>query len=256
MDNRPIGIMDSGMGGLTVAKVLYERYPQEGICFLGDSLRNPYGEKTRGDIVRFSFAVRDFLTKQQVKLILIACNTISFNVPPAFFEGNIPVVKMSMDVKLPEGKRIGVFATPATIATHAHRDYFARKYPDKTVVEIPCEGLAAAIEQNADEETVSALVEKAAKEYHAGDIDAGLWACTHYPLAAKSFEKVLPGVPFLDPALPTVEEGMGLLRKEDRLADRNNEKHFYFTKDPDHAESILRTVFGPVKAEKAELAGV
>ena len=85
MDNRPIGIMDSGIGGLTVARVLHETYPEEGIVFLGDTKRNPYGERSRDDIVRFSFAIKDFLKEHQVKMILIACNTISFNVPPAFF---------------------------------------------------------------------------------------------------------------------------------------------------------------------------
>ena len=93
MDNRPIGIMDSGIGGLTVARVLHETYPEEGIVFLGDTKRNPYGERSRDDIVRFSFAIKDFLKEHQVKMILIACNTISFNVPPAFFEEDIPVIK-------------------------------------------------------------------------------------------------------------------------------------------------------------------
>ena len=99
MDNRPIGIMDSGIGGLTVARVLHEMYPEEGIVFLGDTKRNPYGERSRDDIVRFSFAIKDFLKEHQVKMILIACNTISFNVPPAFFEEDIPVIKMSMEVE-------------------------------------------------------------------------------------------------------------------------------------------------------------
>lgn len=90
MDNRPIGIMDSGIGGLTVARVLHETYPKEGIVFLGDTKRNPYGERSRDDIVRFSFAIKDFLKEHQVKMILIACNTISFNVPPAFLKGISP----------------------------------------------------------------------------------------------------------------------------------------------------------------------
>lgn len=83
MDNRPIGIMDSGIGGLTVARVLHETYPEEGIVFRRYEEKS-YGERSRDDIVRFSFAIKDFLKEHQVKMILIACNTISFNVPPAF----------------------------------------------------------------------------------------------------------------------------------------------------------------------------
>ena len=148
MDNRPIGVMDSGIGGLTVAKALKAAYPKEGIVFLGDTKRNPYGERTKEEIVDFSFAIKDFLLKKQVKMILIACNTISFNVPDSFFAGDVPVVKMSMDVKVPaDAKRFAVFATPATIKTHAHKAYFAEKYPQLDFVEVPCDGLAAAIEQ-------------------------------------------------------------------------------------------------------------
>lgn len=256
MDNRPIGIMDSGIGGLTVAKVLHEQYPLEGICFLGDSLRNPYGEKTQEDIVRYSFAIRDFLLRQNVKMILIACNTISFNVPPSFFAGDIPVVKMSMDVPAENAGKIGIFATPATIGTHVHKEYFRKKYPDKAVAEIPCEGLAAAIERNEGENVISALVEKALKEYHAFDIDTGVWACTHYSLIGDIFRRLLPKVSFLNPALPTVEQGMEILRAQDRLADRAQEKRFYFTADPEHAEPIVEKIFGRVKTEKAELTGV
>lgn len=64
MDNRPIGIMDSGVGGLTVARVLHEKYPKESIIFLGDSLRNPYGERTRDEIARFAGEIKDFLIKR------------------------------------------------------------------------------------------------------------------------------------------------------------------------------------------------
>ena len=101
MDNRAVGVMDSGVGGLTVARVLAEKYPKEGIVFLGDTARNPYGERPAEEIVRFSEAIKDFLLKKDVKMILVACNTISFNVPPSFLEGDVPVIKMSMNVALP-----------------------------------------------------------------------------------------------------------------------------------------------------------
>ena len=254
MDNRPIGIMDSGIGGLTVARVLHETYPEEGIVFLGDTKRNPYGERSRDDIVRFSFAIKDFLKEHQVKMILIACNTISFNVPPAFFEEDIPVIKMSMEVKLPEdAKRFAVFATPATIATHAHKAYFQKKYPQLDFVEVPCDGLAAAIERNADENTLSALVKQAAEEYHALDADTAIWSCTHYPLIADVFRKVLPKVRFLDPALPTVETGMDILRAHDALAGAMQEKTFYFTEGLENSAPLVKKLFGDVKVENGSL---
>ena len=253
MDNRPIGVMDSGIGGLTVAKALKAAYPQEGIVFLGDTKRNPYGERTKEEIVDFSFAIKDFLLKKQVKMILIACNTISFNVPESFFAGDVPVVKMSMDVKVPaDAKRFAVFATPATIKTHAHKAYFAEKYPQLDFVEVPCDGLAAAIEQGADEETITAILEKAVKDYGAGNIDTAIWSCTHYPLIADIFQKVLPSVRFLDPALPTVETGMEILRKKDALAGDEVEKDFYFTEGLENSRPLVQGIFGDVKVERVD----
>ena len=257
MDNRPIGIMDSGVGGLTVARVLHEKYPKESIIFLGDSLRNPYGERTRDEIARFAGEIKDFLIKKDVKMIIIACNTISFNVYPSFLEGPVPVVKMSLDITLPEGtKKAGIFATPASIRTHAHRKYVEKKFPEVEWVEVPCDGVAAAIEQGKDENFISALVQKAAKEYHALGIDAGYWACTHYPLAPEAFRKALPGVPFIDPALPTVEKGMDILKASDALAGEKGTSHFYFTDELTHAAPLVQRLFGPVTVEKTNLLGV
>ncbi|WP_440232506.1 glutamate racemase [Dialister succinatiphilus] len=256
MDNRPIGIMDSGVGGLTVARVLHEKYPKESIIFLGDSLRNPYGERTRDEIARFAGEIKDFLIKKDVKMIIIACNTISFNVYPSFLEGPVPVVKMSLDITLPEGtKKAGIFATPASIRTHAHKKYVEKKFPEVEWVEVPCDGVAAAIEQGKDENFISALVQKAAKEYHALGIDAGYWACTHYPLAPSAFARVFPKVPFIDPALPTVEEGMAILQREDRLAEGKGRDEFYFTDGLAHAEPLVKRLFGPAAVEKTNLVG-
>lgn len=254
MDNRPIGIMDSGIGGLTVARVLHQRYPKEGIVFLGDTARNPYGERSQAEIAHFSEAIKKFLLEKQVKMILIACNTISFNVPPSFFEGDVPVVKMSMDVTLPaDAKKVGVFATPATIATHVHKTYLSQKYPHMEIVEVPCEGLAAAIEQNMGENVISGLVQKATKEYHALGMDTALWSCTHYPLVGDIFQKVLPQVRFLDPALPTVETGMDILRNRNALAEKQGEKDFYFTAGLSHAKPVVQQIFGDVKVETTSI---
>ena len=257
MDNRPIGIMDSGVGGLTVARVLHERYPKEGIVFLGDSLRNPYGERTAEEITKFSEAIKSFLLSKNVKMVIIACNTISFNVPPSFTEDRVPVVKMSTDITLPEdAEKIAVFATPASIRTHAHKKALEKKYGDRKFIEVPCEGIAAAIEQQKGEKVISALVENAVKEYHALGADAGYWACTHYPLAPEAFSSVLPGIPFIDPALPTVEKGMDILKKKDELSEEEGELHFYFTDGIEHARPLAQSLFGPVIVEKTNLIGV
>ena len=257
MDNRAVGVMDSGVGGLTVARVLAEKYPKEGIIFLGDTARNPYGERPVEEIVRFSEAIKDFLLKKDVKMILVACNTISFNVPPSFLEGDVPVIKMSMNVALPEdAKKIAVFATPATISAHSHKKYLAKAHPEVETVEIPCEGLAAAIERNEDKNSIRALLQSILKEYDTQGADTALLACTHFPLVEDVFKEVLSGVRFLDPALPTVEDGMKILREKGALADKKGEKHFYFTAGEDRAAGLVNKIFGMETVEKAHLLGV
>lgn len=232
MDNRAVGVMDSGVGGLTVARVLAKKYPKEGIVFLGDTARNPYGERPVEEIVRFSEAIKDFLLKKDVKMILVACNTISFNVPPSFLEGDVPVIKMSMNVALPEdAKKIAVFATPATISAHSHKKYLAKAHPEVETVEIPCEGLAAAIERNEDKNSIRALLQSILKEYDTQGADTALLACTHFPLVEDVFKEVLPGVRFLDPALPTVEDGMKILREKGALADKKGKSIFILRRE-------------------------
>jgi len=257
MDNRPIGVMDSGVGGLTVARVLHDLYPKESIVFIGDSKRNPYGERTREEIADFGEEMKAFLLKKDVKMIIVGCNTISFNVRDNFTEGPVPVVKMSLDISFPEEtKDVGIFATPASIRTHAHYHYLTKKYPDIHFIEVPCDGVAAAIEQKKEENLISSLVLKAVKEYHACGIEAGYWACTHYPLVPGAFEKAMPGVPFIDPALPTVEKAVRILKDKDGLAEKAGESRFYFTDGLEHALPLVESLFGPVVVEKTDLLGV
>lgn len=103
---------------------------------------------------------------------------------------------------------------------------FGKRFPEVEWIEVPCEGVAAAIEQGKDENFISALVQKAAKEYHALGIDTGYWACTHYPLVPDAFGKVFPGIPFIDPALPTVETGMAILERKAAWQRRRGRMNF------------------------------
>lgn len=123
-------------------------------------------------------------------------------------------------------------------------------------VEIPCEGLAAAIERNEDKNSIRALLQSILKEYDTQGADTALLACTHFPLVEDVFKEVLPGVRFLDPALPTVEDGMKILREKGALADKKGEKHFYFTAGEDRAAGLVNKIFGMETVEKANLLGV
>lgn len=258
MDNRPIGIMDSGIGGLTVARELHRKYPRESIVFIGDNARNPYGERTEQEIIKFAGELKEFLLSQKVKMILIACNTISFTVPPSFYEEPIPVVPMSLALPdLTNTKEIAVFATPATIARHIHKKQILSIYPDIQVDEAPCEGLAHAIETDAADQEKRNILHRAIEKYHASQASLGWLACTHYPLITSLFKEAMPHCSFYDPAEPTVEKGMSLLRNAKSFADTEGTCSFYFTGDIHLAKPLCHRLFGQNAAvKKLELPGV
>lgn len=245
MDHRPIGVMDSGAGGLTVARVLKKRLPKERIVYIGDTARNPYGERPKEEIIRFAGEMKDFLLRKKVKMVIIACNTITFNVPPSFYEGTIPVVGMSLDFSaLPHGKKAAVFATPASIATHRHGDAVRRLRPEAAVTEVPCYGLAHAIETGASEKEEEAIISGLLAKYGGGDAEEAVFGCTHYPLAEVAFHHLMPKTFFLDPAEPTVSEAERILKEKDLLSDEEGEDLFYFTADDGAAAPLTKAAMG------------
>lgn len=245
MDNRPIGIMDSGIGGLTVAKVLYEKYGTERIVFIGDTARNPYGERTAKEIEAFAEEMKEFLLSNHVKMILIACNTISFNVSPLYYAAPVPVIGMNLDIPIPEDtKKLGIFATTATIRSHRHKEYFQKKKFLREIIEIPLENLAKAIEYGVPEEDCLAMIREAVKSCGAYDIDTAVLACTHYPLAFSLFKEVLPQVRLIDPAESTVTNAMKVLREKNALSEKPGENEFFFTKNKEKAAALVKRNFG------------
>lgn len=245
MDNRPIGVMDSGAGGLTAVRVLKARYPKETVVYFGDSARNPYGERPREEIVRFAEEGKQFLLSQDVKAVIIACNTITFNVPPSFYEETVPVVGMSLDFSaLPKVSRVAVFATPASIATHCHKKGVLRALPEADVIEVPCEGLAGAVERVAPKEEIRALVRNLTETYHAEKAEAVIFGCTHYPLIRDIFEEIFPGAFLLDPAEKTVETAMDILAERGALSEKSGEDVYWFSGDVAAPQKLLTEVMG------------
>lgn len=251
MDNRPIGIMDSGIGGLTVARVLHEKYRAERIVFIGDTARNPYGERTAEEIEAFAGEMKEFLLAKNVKMILIACNTISFNVSKEYYDAAVPIVGMSSDIPIPgDTKKLGIFATAATIRSHCHKKQFKEKNPELEIVEIPIEKLAKAVEYGASKEECKKIIREAVNRYKAYDIDVAVLGCTHYPLVESSFREVLPQVRFIDPAESTVMNAMGIMKGKECLSEKQGQNEFFFTKDKEKSVDLVKKIFGKEAAVK------
>lgn len=245
MDNRFIGIMDSGVGGLTVAKYIKENYPLEGIIFIGDTLHNPYGSLSSENIALYAERLKQFLLQQNIKMLIIGCNTISFNTPSSFYEEDIPVIPMSLKIPcLEEMEEVTVLATPATINTHKHKYIIEKQYPNIIIHEIGLPTLAHAIEMGASEREVDAIIKKEVSKHQAQNTEMAFLACTHYPLVLSSLKKYLPKAKFWDPAQATVEYGMQALLKKEAHASSTGQKKFYFTSDVSIAEPLVKNLFG------------
>lgn len=200
-----IGVLDSGVGGLTVLAALAERLPSVSTVYLGDTARNPYGEKTPAEITAMARDGLRFLRAAGATVVVVACNTITFAALPVLArEADFPCIGMPRDIAWPsDARHVAVAATSATIATHAHREAVRRTHPHLQVTETACEGLAAAIEQG-DTAAAAARIQAAVRCWT--DVDTVLWACTHYPLVADLWRAAMPSCRWLDPATAVADE--------------------------------------------------
>lgn len=188
-DNRPIGVFDSGVGGLTVVKELKKLMPNESIVYFGDTGRVPYGSKSNETIIRYAREDEAFLLKQNVKMIIAACGTVS---SVAYFTGSelsVPffdVVKPAAETaaKITNLKRIGIIGTPATIRSGAHEKEILKLIPDAFIVSNSCPLFVPLVEEGwikNDNQVTVKTAEKYLKPIKESNVDTLILGCTHYP---------------------------------------------------------------------------
>jgi glutamate racemase len=213
-NNRPIGVFDSGVGGLTVVRALMERLPLESIVYFGDTARVPYGVKSVATIEHFTGQIVDFLLEQEVKMLIVACNTMAAVASKivAARAGRIPVLDVieagaRAAVAASKGGRIGVIGTPTTINSNAYArrihalDARARVYSQACPLFVPL------VEEGWLDHPVTRLT---AQEYLrpvlAEEVGSLVLGCTHYPLLKPLLRDVAgEGVELIDSALTTAE---------------------------------------------------
>ncbi|MCU0543507.1 MAG: glutamate racemase [Oscillatoriaceae cyanobacterium Prado104] len=205
-----IGIFDSGVGGLTVLRELYRQLPNESILYFGDTARLPYGTRSAAEIVQFVREIMTWLLAQNVKMVIMACNTSSaLAMEMVQAEFDIPVLGVILpgaQAAVQQGKRIGVIATPATAASNAYRNAILEMDDACRVWQVSCPAFVPLIEQNRIFDPYTCEV---AREYLAPliqqRIDTLIYGCTHYPLLAPVLRSLLPvGVQLVDPAVRVV----------------------------------------------------
>lgn len=193
MDNRPIGVMDSGIGGMTVVQALMKRMPNESIVYIGDTKHCPYGVQTIDDIQHYVIQqVVPFLMKHDIKALVLACNTATVAaLDPLQRMLSIPVFGMIQSgsqaaLKASHTKSIGIIATDFTIRQHAYTHAIQRLSPEASVVGQSCSAFVPLIEQGKSDtkEMVEIAQERLAPFCKNNMIDTLVLGCTHFPLIA------------------------------------------------------------------------
>ncbi len=217
--NSPIGVFDSGVGGLTVAREIMRQLPNERIVYFGDTARVPYGNKSKETVTRYSRQIVRFLETQQVKAIVVACNTASaYALEDLEKEVDLPmigVVKPGARTALAAtaNKKIGVVATEATISSGIYSRYIEEHDSDVSVIGKACPLFVPLVEEGLWEDPVT---DEIARRYLTELIDSGIdtliLGCTHYPMLRSTVGKIMgEGVTLVNPAYETARELKALL---------------------------------------------
>ena len=235
----PIGIFDSGLGGLTVAKRVLERLPGESIAYFADQAHVPYGEKPVEMIRGYALGITDFLVRRGSKLVVMACNMSSATALPAALEMMAPVPVIGVieagarsAAESSDGSPIGVLATTGTVGTRAYTRALHRLLPDVQVYEQACPKFVPIVEAGLCD---TPEAESAVREYAEPLISAGcrtiILGCTHYPFLIEAIERIVgPEARIVDPAVETAAEAADILFAAGLLArETGGPEHAYFT---------------------------
>ena len=254
MDNRPIGVFDSGLGGLTAVRRLAAQMPNENIIYFGDTGRVPYGSRSKETIFRYAMQDVSFLRTFDLKAIVIACGTVSSialdpiaqrqDIP--IFGVVVPTAKRAADCT--ENGRIGIIATQATIRTGAYESIIARRNPQARLFSQPCP-LFVPLVENGRTQRGDVVIETVVAEYlrplkEAG-VDTLILGCTHYPLLTEVIGDYMgPDVTLLDSGAEVADQVMRwLVRNDLRAEEQQQGKCRWFVSDSVESFHHLGSLF-------------
>lgn len=239
MNNAPIGIFDSGVGGLTVARDIMRQLPAESIVYFGDMARVPYGSKSKDTIISFSRQIAAFLMEKNVKAIVIACNTASaFALEAVSDMVDVPVIGViepgaRAANNATKSKRIGIIATEGTVKSGSYSKVLHRINPDLQVFAKACPLFVPLVEEGwLYDEITKEVADRYLYDLLSYDIDTLVLGCTHYPLIRRTISKVTgDGITLINPAYETAKELEKILEADAMRADGVNVKNEYYVSD-------------------------
>lgn len=233
-----IGVFDSGVGGLTVLRALMEQLPNERTVYLGDTARVPYGTRSQATVTRYALGNARFLVERQIKLLVVACNTVSAESLPALRAAfNVPVVGVvepgaRAAFEASSGGVVGVIGTQGTIASGAYEKALKSLNPSMRVVSRSCPLFVPLAEEGWTEGDVPKLAaERYLAPFRNDGVSALVLGCTHYPLLRDAIGEALPGVALVDSATATAMAVRTLLSEQQLLRESPAPEHAVFVTD-------------------------
>jgi len=261
MRNRPIGIFDSGVGGLTIYKEIHKILPNESIIYLADSKNAPYGEKSKEEIIDISIKNTEFLLSKGCKIIVVACNTASTNAVQYLRENfSVPIIRVQPAIKPAalnsRTKVVGILATKGTLKSELLLETSQRFAQGVEVVEQVGEGLVSLIENGRMHSSeMDALLERHIQPMLKKNIDYLVLGCTHYPFLTPQI-KTLVGdkISVLDSGEAIARQTKVILEQENLINKDHHEisRLFYTNKDSDVLQNILNEFNEGLKALKLD----
>jgi len=253
----PIGIFDSGLGGLTVLKSIMELLPNESTIYFGDTARVPYGSKSENTVTRFSIENADFLQREKIKLLVVACNTASaYSLSKLQEHCSVPVIGVIKSGALSAAKvsktgHIGVIGTEGTVKTKAYTEAIIKFMPNANVTEYPCPLLVPLSEEGwIDNEVTRQVINIYMEHFRNPDgklfIDTLVLGCTHYPLLKNVFESILGDVNLIDSAVETANTVKSVLEYMNLSHSTENKSfHQFFVSDlSERFKRVGRSIMG------------
>ncbi|MBQ1739585.1 MAG: glutamate racemase [Clostridiales bacterium] len=258
-DNRPIGVFDSGIGGLTVLREIWEAVPEESTIYFGDNSRSPYGTKSRSTIIRYSLQNMKFLESRDVKMIVVACNTASaYAYEELKARAKVPVVEVvtpGADVacRATKNGKIGIIATKGTISTGVYKKAVEDRAKELGMNNIEifqqaCPLFVSLAEEGWwDTEVTRLTAEEYLKPLKEAGVDTLVMACTHYPLLSKVIKEVMgDGVVLVNTGEATARVVKELLGSEGTASEGNKcpVREFYTSDEPELFEQVAAPFLG------------
>lgn len=225
MDTRPIGIMDSGLGGLSVIRILNQQLPDEKLIFVGDQGHFPYGTRTQADVCQLALKIGRFFERQNVKMMIVACNTATAAALPTLQATfSFPIIGMIIPgttaaLAQPDHQAVGVIATNATIQSHAYQKTLQQLNPEVKVIEKAAQPLVPIVEHgHTNTEMSQAAVAEQLAIFKTSPVQVLILGCTHFPFLTTEIQSFLGNqVRLVDPAKEVVAEAKSWLTNHEAL---------------------------------------